>query len=284
MRRGDSPLSRLRRAIGSDGFRIGVGFAALAVVAAILLTGDDGGDAPALTPVSPPANAGSPQPALDWVTDLLTSERAAAPPAKGPSFKIARLLDGPKVALRSEPAPAGRVVAELDAITEFGSPRTFYVAESRDGWLGVVATQVPNGRLGWIRDDPVLVDTYDTTISVEADLSLRTVTIRYGKKVIDRLLVSIGAAGSSTPEGTFAVTDGLAGARLGPYYGCCVLALSGHQPNLPPGWIGGDRIAIHGTPGSVGSAASAGCLRATDPDMVSLFALVPLGAPVFIHS
>jgi hypothetical protein len=197
---------------------------------------------------------------------------------------IARLLPGPKVALRSEPAPAGRVVAELGATTEFGSPRTFPIAESRHGWLGVVATQVPNGRLGWIRDDPARIDSYETPFSVEADLSLRLVTVRYGKKVVDRLPVTIGAAGTSTPEGTFAVTDGLAGAKLGPYYGCCVLALSGHQPNLPPGWIGGDRIAIHGTPGSVGAAASSGCLRASDNDMVSLFALVPLGTPVFIHS
>jgi lipoprotein-anchoring transpeptidase ErfK/SrfK len=63
-----------------------------------------------------------------------------------------------------------------------------------------------------------------------------------------------------------------------------VLALSGHQNNLPAGWIGGNRIAIHGTPGSVGGAESHGCLRASDPDMIALFARVPLGAPVFIRS
>lgn len=91
-------------------------------------------------------------------------------------------------------------------------------------------------------------------------------------------------AGSETPPGDYSVTDALAGPKLGPYYGCCVLAISGHQPNLPPGWIGGDRIAIHGTPGPVGGAASLGCLRATDADMVDLFALVPLGAPVFIRA
>jgi len=59
---------------------------------------------------------------------------------------------------------------------------------------------------------------------------------------------------------------------------------SGHQPNLPAGWIGGNRMAIHGTPGSIGGAISHGCLRASDPDMVSLFARVPLGTPVFIHA
>jgi lipoprotein-anchoring transpeptidase ErfK/SrfK len=31
-------------------------------------------------------------------------------------------------------------------------------------------------------------------------------------------------------------------------------------------------------------AASSGCLRATDTDMVSLFARAPLGAPVFIRA
>ena len=43
-------------------------------------------------------------------------------------------------------------------------------------------------------------------------------------------------------------------------YGCCILALSGHQDNLPAGWPGGDRLAIHGGSG-IGSADSAGCLR-----------------------
>jgi lipoprotein-anchoring transpeptidase ErfK/SrfK len=96
--------------------------------------------------------------------------------------------------------------------------------------------------------------------------------------------VSVGSPGSPTPPGDYAVTDGLVGRGLGPWYGCCVLALSGHQQNLPPGWIGGDRIAIHGTNRTIGAANSSGCLRASDSDMVSLFARVPLGAPVFIRA
>src|SRR5436305_390879 len=51
-------------------------------------------------------------------------------------------------------------------------------------------------------------------------------------------------------------------------YGCCALALSGHQPHIAQGWRGGDRLAIHGTPltGTIGRAASFGCLRARDED------------------
>jgi hypothetical protein len=81
------------------------------------------------------------------------------------------------------------------------------------------------------------------------------------------------------------VTDKLPGSRYGSYYGCCILALSAHQPNLPPGWPGGDRIAVHGTddPGSIGAAVSAGCPRARDADLRYLMRVVPLGAPVVVR-
>ena len=81
------------------------------------------------------------------------------------------------------------------------------------------------------------------------------------------------------------MTDKLSGSRFGPYYGCCILALSGHQTHLPAGWPGGDRLAIHGTdsPATIGTAASAGCLRAADADLQALMRRVPLGTPVFIR-
>jgi len=80
------------------------------------------------------------------------------------------------------------------------------------------------------------------------------------------------------------VTDKLDGTSFGPYYGCCVLALSGHQPHPPAGWQGGDRLAIHGTdaPGTIGTASSAGCLRAADADLRYLMQRVPLGTPVLV--
>jgi lipoprotein-anchoring transpeptidase ErfK/SrfK len=97
--------------------------------------------------------------------------------------------------------------------------------------------------------------------------------------------VGIGRPGSPTPTGRFAVTDKLSGAPYGTVYGCCILALSAHQPNLPAGWKGGDRMAIHGTsdPASIGAPSSAGCLRAGDGDLRYLMRRLPLGTPVFIH-
>ena len=69
--------------------------------------------------------------------------------------------------------------------------------------------------------------------------------------------------------------------RPGTTYGCCALALSAHQTDLPAAWDGLDRLAIHGTqsPATIGVAASLGCLHASDRDLRRLMRTVPLGAP-----
>ena len=169
--------------------------------------------------------------------------------------------------------------------TEFGSRQVLAVAAQRGDWLGVVTPQRPNNRLAWVHRRHRSLRIRRTRLSLHADLSARTLTLRRAGRRVYGLRVAIGRPGSPTPTGRFAVTDKLGGERFGSYYGCCILALNGHQPNLPPGWTGGNRLAIHGTnaPGTVGAAASAGCLRAGDADLRVLMARVPLGTPVFIH-
>jgi lipoprotein-anchoring transpeptidase ErfK/SrfK len=102
---------------------------------------------------------------------------------------------------------------------------------------------------------------------------------------VRRISVAIGAAETPTPPGDFYVTDKLEGGDFGPYYGCCILALSGRQPNLPRGWSGGDRLAIHGslTP-TWGNAVSNGCLHAAETDLRFLMRWVPLGTYVRVHA
>jgi lipoprotein-anchoring transpeptidase ErfK/SrfK len=92
----------------------------------------------------------------------------------------------------------------------------------------------------------------------------------------------VGAPDSSTPTGRFAITDTFRG-NLNPAYGCCALAITARQPNLPSGWMGGNRIAIHGTLGPLGAAVSHGCVRAADDDVNALVNRTPLGSPVFIR-
>jgi hypothetical protein len=201
---------------------------------------------------------------------------------KGPSFPIATVMAGHRIALHS--SPRGRVFEQVGDRTEFGSNRVYWIEKVQGSWFGVPTPDLPNGKLAWIRDDRFDLSISQTHFWIAADLSTRRLELHFGKRLLERFPVTIGSATSPTPLGNYAVTDGLVGRGLGPWYGCCVLALSGHQSNLPAGWIGGNRIAIHGTPGSVGGADSHGCLRASDPDMISLFARVPLGTPVFIHA
>ncbi len=253
--------------------------ALIGVAAFLLVRGEDE------TGGSVPADGRSALGALRASVPLPDFDPVALPPVDdvpGPSYPLATVREGGRVALRD--SPGGKVVARIGDETEFGSVRRFWIAEVRGDWFGVPAPELGNARLGWIRDDRTVLDVSETHYSVDADVSEQRVELRYGNEVLDRIPVTVGSPSSPTPLGAYAVTDGLVGEGLGPYYGCCVLALTGHQPNLPPNWLGGDRIAIHGTPDPVGGARSAGCLRASDDDMVSLFARVPLGAPVFIHS
>jgi lipoprotein-anchoring transpeptidase ErfK/SrfK len=205
---------------------------------------------------------------------------ASAKPAGPRPFRLAHV----RGSLALSDRPGGPATGSIGASTEFGSAQVLGVAAQRGKWLGVVTSQRDNGQLAWVRRDAVALAR--TRWSLHADLSARTLTLRRNGRAVRKLKVAVGRPGSDTPTGRFAITDKLAGTNYGPYYGCCVLALNGHQPNTPPGWKGGDRLAIHGTdsPSTIGTAASAGCLRAADADLRVLMAKVPLGTPVFIRS
>ncbi len=190
---------------------------------------------------------------------------------------------GAWLALRSRPG-GGRVLVRVRSWTQFGRRPALAVVREAQGWLGLAAPELRNGRVGWVRRDTVRISL--TRVSLVADLSERTLTVRVGETAVRTIPVAVGGPGTPTPAGRFAVTDKFPGSLYGPYFGCCVLALSGHQPRLPAGWDGGDLLGIHGTNAawSIGHAASAGCLRASDRDMRFMMRFVPVGTPVFIHA
>jgi lipoprotein-anchoring transpeptidase ErfK/SrfK len=181
-------------------------------------------------------------------------------------------------------APAGRKVGRLKRRTEFGSRKVVPVLRRRGGWLRVLVPERPNGKSGWIRAAATRPGAVD--VSLHVDRSARRLTVRRDGRVLRRVRVAVGRPGTETPLGRFAVTDKLRTKRADSPYGCCAIALSGHQPKLLPGWPGGDRLAIHATPqtSTIGTAASLGCLRAATRDLQVLMRIVPLGAPVFVSS
>jgi L,D-transpeptidase catalytic domain len=200
-----------------------------------------------------------------------TARRTPLPEHRDVGARVVR-----RTALRD--SPAGRIIARIGRRTEFGSARVMPVIRRRGRWLGVIATERPNGTLGWIDEaDATLVS---EPVRLHIDLSARTLRVREGDRTVLRMTVGIGGPQTPTPTGWFAVTDGIKG--WGPY-GCCILALSGHQPKLLQGWAGGDRLAVHGASGATAASASTlGCLRGGERDLRRLLKVARLGARVRI--
>jgi L,D-transpeptidase catalytic domain len=241
-----------------------------------------GGEVEGTTAVPAPQEAVAEEKPEDQALRAVKGPVTALPnrPLEGRYFAIAELRDKAEVPLRA--SPGGRLIDTVGSRSEFGSPRVLGVAREHGSWLGVITPLLPNGQIGWIRNDSSRISLYWTRYWLSVSLSRRLLTLRYGDRELGRYTVTVGATGTDTPEGRFAITDALS-YDDSPYYGCCALALSGHQEKLPVGWLGGDRIAIHGTPGAVGYAASNGCIRATDRTMRVLFRRIPLGTPVFVR-
>jgi hypothetical protein len=175
--------------------------------------------------------------------------------------------------------PGGRALATLGSHTEFGSRETVGVARTRGNWIAVISTQLPNGVLGWVPRSEMKLQAVSWSITVS--LSRRVLVLRHAGRVVRRVPVGIGAASSPTPVGRYVITDHIdPGAQAG-VYGCCILALSGHQTHPPAGWSPNRdwRLAIHG--GSRG-AVSAGCIHADEATLRLLMRVTPLGTPVTV--
>jgi lipoprotein-anchoring transpeptidase ErfK/SrfK len=182
------------------------------------------------------------------------------------------------VALRAAPGSA-RTLAVASRTTEFGSRTTLAVTGIHGRWAEVISSLLPNDVHGFVRRSQVKLSR--VRVALDVDLSARRLRVWRGGVIVRRVAIAVGAAASPTPIGRFAVTDQLTGFNTSAY-GCCILALSGHQTHLPPGWTGGDRLAIHGG-GGIGSAVSTGCLHAGETDLRWMLRRVPLGTQVVIH-
>jgi hypothetical protein len=239
------------------------------LLATVLLAGCGTGDAPR-------PSAGAPAPAA------APFRAAADAPARARTrgHLVARIDRATPLRAR----PRGRVLGRIGRRTEFGTRTTLAVTRRRGPWLQVITPLLDNGDRGWIRADAARVGA--TPYSVQVDRSARRAIVRRGRRTVLRFAVAVGRPGNETPLGRFAVTDELHPSDATSPYGCCAVALSGHQTRLEPGWPGGDRLAIHGTPQpeTVGRPVSLGCMRAHRRPLERLMRLVPVGTPVTIRA
>jgi hypothetical protein len=207
---------------------------------------------------------------------------APPPPTLPPPTTILKVRPGHLVRMHAR--PGGKVLFRVLPRTAYGRRLILSVTRRRGSWAAVTTFLVPNGHRAWVRVDRRTFVMRRTRWSLAADLSARSLTVLHDGVRVRTLRVAIGAPATPTPPGTYAITDKLRGAPFGGAYGCCILALSGHQPKVRTGPIDG-RLAIHGTdrPALVGARVSQGCLRARDRDVRWLMRTVPVGTQLTIR-
>ncbi len=251
--------------------------AALLAGAAVVLVlgGDDEGTPP--RPALRPAPEAPPVPPVTEAPAPAAPQPRAVAPAGPLGARIVR-----RTQLRR--SPGGKVVRTVGTTTGYGSERVLAVVARRGRWLGVLSDHMPNSRAAWIPADSA--ELLHEPYRLDVDLSARRVVVRRDGRVVRRIRVTIGKPSTATPVGRFAVTDTLRISKTNPEYGCCAVALTGRQPNLPQGWTTSDRLAIHGTPdeSAVGGSSSNGCLHARRADMRWLLRRLTLGAQVRIRA
>jgi len=210
-------------------------------------------------------------------TAVRSTSLPTVPPGRGPL--VAEVLRPTAIRV----APDGRVLARIGTRDGFGSPDALAVERLGPYWLGVLSPFAGNGRIGWIPRSAALLSR--TPYRLQASLSARTLTVRYGGRVVKHYTVGIGASWAPTPTGRFAVTDRLTTGNPGGPYGCCILALSATAPHAIPGWAGGNRIAIHATPATqtIGEPDSHGCLHVTQDEARWLVLHVTIGTRIVIN-
>lgn len=178
--------------------------------------------------------------------------------------------------------PDGRVVKTLDNPTIENAVLNTLVHETRGAWLRVQLPVRPNHFTGWVRASDM--SKYEVAHRVVVQRCAKRVTVFRNGVEVWSAPSAVGKPSTPTPLGSFYV-DFVAPMRYGGAYGPYLISVAGFSNVLQQfGKNGIGQIAIHGTnkPSSVGKAASNGCMRLNNADLVELVKILPEGSPVQI--
>lgn len=135
---------------------------------------------------------------------------------------------------------------------------------------------------GWAESEASAVGSRSRQVLVS--IPDRKLAILENGKVIRVFAVSVGANVSPSPTGGFRIVNRLTNPT---YYHPGVIVPAGPDNPLGPRWVGLNQkgFGIHGTnePRSIGKAASHGCIRMRNRDVVQFFVMVSIGDMVEIR-
>lgn len=236
-------------------------------------------------PAAAQASGDGPAPAA--VAPLVEGARIPA----GPSAKrawLARVLVPTKV--WTSASPPRRYVGKLWTTTPWGGTSQLLVLGVRwdhgNRWLRVRLHGRPNSRAGWIQDDTVKL--VDTAWRIEVDRGTRHLRVFNGGRQVRRFRVVVGAPGTPTPTGLFAIADKVRQRDGQAFIGSWALPLTAHS-NVLQNFDGGDgQVGLHGRGGAslaqpLGTAASHGCVRLSNAAVDWIAATLPTGTPVRVR-
>jgi lipoprotein-anchoring transpeptidase ErfK/SrfK len=210
---------------------------------------------------------------------------AGVPKATSPISSAQTLvhLEGAVVAHRSPLRSSPAVGTVVGSSRYYHVPLVAWVQQvSADGDWGLVELPYvwPRAR-GWIPLAGLRRET--TSVAVTVDLSEHRLRVWKQGTLLYSVSAATGTSWTPTPSGHYFVTDRVP-FSAGSSYGTFAFGISGIQPHLPAGWSGGDQLAIHGTnkPSSIGTNASAGCVRVSEWTLSKLLPLLRFGTPVLI--
>ena len=150
------------------------------------------------------------------------------------------------------------------------------------GWVvPMLATLITPSALA---QEQVVVAAARVKRQVVVSLPDRKLVVMENGAVLRVFSVAVGAGVSPSPTGEFEIVSRLTDPT---YYHSGVVIPAGADNPLGPRWVGFNKkgYGIHGTnaPGSIGKAASHGCIRMRNRDIMQFFAMVSVGDTVEIH-
>jgi hypothetical protein len=157
-----------------------------------------------------------------------------------------------------------------------------YHVDGDEEWAKLLIPRRPNGSAGWVDAD--LLRFSRNPMRILIDLSERRTTVYRNGVAVYRTRNAIGAPGTPTPTGRFAIAEKVL-TPPGGFLGPVVMPTTGYSETLNEYAGGNGRFALHGTsvPGLIGTRASHGCIRHRNDAILRISRLVAPGTPLLIR-
>jgi hypothetical protein len=185
------------------------------------------------------------------------------------------------------PRAHSSVVAHLSTRTPEGTTNLVTVLDRQEGrggqvWVRARLPVLPNGTTGWIAREAlggyVAVRTH-----LIIDLGRLTARLERNGRTVFQAPIGAGKTSAPTPKGDFYIRNKLTSYKS-PMYGPVAFGTSARSATLTD-WPAGGFIGIHGTdqPQLLPGRVSHGCIRLSNPQILRLAKIMPVGTPVTIR-